>query len=121
MKKAFLIISLVFIVNGYATNDQQTIDDLPKIGDVLVINEPSKQNYTHIDFPRLNFIVKRGGVANYDSVHGEHVVIKEIITKNDGTVYVQLEPKSGKKFFGFMKQVKANYEQAIKSGELSTL
>lgn len=121
MKKKVLFISLLFIVNGYTTNGQQAIEDIPKIGDVLVINEPSKQNYTHIDFPKLNFIVKRGGVANYDSVYGEYVVIKEIITKNDGTVSVQLEARSGKKFFGFLKQVKANYGEAIKSGELSTL
>ncbi|MFC4721663.1 hypothetical protein ACFO5O_05000 [Geojedonia litorea] len=121
MKKVFLFITLVFIANGYATNSQQSVDDLPKIGDVLIIKEPSKQSYSHIDFPKLNFIVKRGGVANYDSVLGEHVVVKDVSTKNDGTIYVKLEAKSGKKFFGFLKQVNANYEQAIKSGELSTL
>lgn len=121
MKKAFLIISLVFIATGYAINGKQTTNDIPKIGDVLVINEPSKQNYNYINFPRLNFIVKRGGIANYKSVYGEHVVVIEVSTKNNGIVYVQLEPKNGKKFFGFLKQVKANYGKAIKSGELSTL
>ena len=121
MRKAFLFISLLFIANGYATNEHQTIDDIPMTGDVLVINQPSTTNYNHINFPKLNFIVKRGGVSNYKSVYGEHVVVKDVSTKNDGTVYVQLEPKNGKKFFGFLKRVKANYSEAIKSGELSTL
>ncbi|MDO7171157.1 hypothetical protein [Mariniflexile sp. AS56] len=91
----------------------------PKVGDVLVINSPNNNTYNHIDFPRLNTIVKRGGIANYKSVHGNHVVVKEVIKNEDGTTGIVLERQDNRKFFGFLKQVKANYTKSITAGELS--
>ena len=120
MKKIILFLGLLFSGFGFAFNGQ-TQDDLPKIGDVLIINEPTGQTYDHIKFPKLNIIVKRGGLANYKSVYGETVIVKNVMTKKDGKIYVQVESQKGKKFFGFLKTVNADYNKAITSGEMSIL
>jgi hypothetical protein len=93
----------------------------PKVGDVLVINEPNSQNYNHIKFPRLNILAKRGKVANYKSVIGSHVVIKEVIKTDDDTFKVVLKKKDGAAFFGYLKTVKANYNRAIDSKEFAPI
>ena len=120
MKKIILFVGLLFSGLGFALNGQ-TQDDLPKIGDILIINEPTGQAYDHIKFPKLNIIVKRGGIANYKSVYGETVIVKNVMTKENGKVFVQLESQNGKKFFGFLKTVNADYNNAIASGEMSIL
>lgn len=121
MKKIILFLSLMFSGYGFAFNGQQSQDNSPKIGDVLIINAPTGQTYDHIKFPKLNIVVKRGGLANYKSVYGEAVIIKNILTKKDGKVYIQLESQNGKKFFGFLKTVNADYNKALETGELSIL
>ena len=122
MKKICYILLLAF---GFTyANDFNPIlnnQNEPIVGDILVINATSNTNYNHIDFPKLNVIVKKGGVANYKSVHGHHVVVTDVKTKNDGNVHVVLEKKDNTKFFGITKQVKADYNKAISSGELSKL
>lgn len=122
MKK---ICYLLFFAIGFAyANDSNPLmnnQNEPLVGDVLVINATSNTNYNHIDFPKLNVIVKKGGLATYKPVHGNHVVIKEVETNKDGNVNVVLEKKDGSKFFGFVKQVKADYNKSISSGELSIL
>lgn len=121
MKNIVLFIGLLFSGLGFASNSQQTQENIPKIGDVLVINAPTGQTYDHIKFPKLNIIVKRGGLANYKSVYGETVIVKNVMPKKDGKVYVQVESQNGKKFFGFLKTVNADYNKAIASGEMSIL
>ena len=39
--------------NDYNNND-------PEVGDILKISTPKNLPFKHIDFPRLNFIAKRG-------------------------------------------------------------
>ena len=64
-------------------------------------------------------MIKRGKVGNYKSVYGETVVVDDVITKDDGSTYVILKKKDGSKFFGIKTSVKANYDKAIKAGELA--
>ncbi|MBJ6369451.1 hypothetical protein [Snuella sedimenti] len=122
MKKILLILLLV---TGYSyANDLNTVsfdNDKPKVGDVLVINATSNTKYNHISFPKLNTIVKRGGLANYKTVHGQKVIIKKVIDNNDGSTTVVLVSKDKTKFFGFLKSVKANYHKSVDSGELSKI
>lgn len=92
----------------------------PNVGDELTIKAPSAQTYSHIDFPKLNTLVKRGSLANYKSVYDNTVVIDEVITNTDGTVDVILKRKDGTKFFGFLTKVKANYAKAIEAKEMVT-
>ena len=93
--------------------------DTPKVGDALIVNEPYGNTYKHVKFPRLNTLTKRGKLGNYKSVHGDLVIIDEVITKDNETTYVILKKKDGTKFFGYLAKVKANYSKSIHSGELS--
>lgn len=91
----------------------------PNIGDELVINEPTAVNYKYVKFPKLNILAKRGKVANYKSVYGDTVIVKEVMANEDGTIHVVLERKDGTKFFGYLKSVKANYNKSIEAGEIA--
>lgn len=108
----------LFLLMTFLTLSAQ---ESPKIGDKLIIKEPSGPSYNHIAFPKLNFIVKRGKIANYKSVYDNEVVVREILAKDNGNTYVILEKKDGDKFFGFLTKVKANYNLAIDTGELSLM
>ncbi|GAA3604001.1 hypothetical protein Q4Q39_09655 [Flavivirga amylovorans] len=112
-----LIFAMLFFSFCFFTNAQ----DNPKIGDELIINAPQNVSYNHIDFPRLNFLVKKGRLANYKNVYGNKVIVKDIINENNGITYVVLKKKNGKKFFGYLNTVKANYSKSIESGELATV
>jgi len=122
MKNICFMLLLAF---GYTyANDFSPLTDsqnVPAVGDILVINATSNTNYNYIDLPKLNIIVKKGGLATYKSIHGNHVVITDVKTKTDGNIQVILEKKDNTKFFGITKQVKADYNNAISSGELSKL
>ncbi|MFV9550895.1 hypothetical protein [Algibacter sp. PT7-4] len=121
MKNLLFTIILVFGVLFANANTKTTYNNTnPKVGDVLKIKTPKTVAFKHIDFPRLNFIVKRGGVANYKSVYNELVIVKKVIDKN-GDIHVVLERKDGKKFFNYLKQVTANYTESLESGEMVTV
>lgn len=118
MKKlCFLLLFATSFTFANNSNPQNN----PKVGDVLVINAPTNQTYKHVDFPRLNIIVKRGGLSTYKGVIGKHVVIKDVIEKNDGSTQVVLESKNKDKFFRFLKTVKADYHKSIDAGEISKI
>ncbi|WP_372756528.1 hypothetical protein [Mariniflexile sp.] len=120
MKKMYFLLllasSFAFANNGQPFEFNQ---NEPKIGDVLVINATSNVKYNHINFPQLNIVAKRGNLANYKSVHGNRVVIKEVMNNNNGNTTVLIENEDESKFFGIVKQVKANYTKSIASGEMS--
>ncbi|MBP0902275.1 hypothetical protein ACFSKN_17310 [Mariniflexile gromovii] len=120
MKRIYL---LLLLVSGFAfannTHPLELKQNDPKIGDVLVINSTSNIKYNHIDFPQLNIIVKKGNVANYKSVHGKRVVIKEVVNHESGHTKVLLGNEDNTKFFGVVKHVEANYSKALSSGEMS--
>ena len=115
MKKLLLTASLsIFCFTVNASGD-------PEIGDQLTVNSPSGQYYNHVKFPKLNFLVKRGKLANYKAVEGNKVVVSDIETCKKGNTYVILKKNDGSKFFGYLGAVKANYTKSLKSGELSAI
>ena len=116
-----LILSFLITINSFAFNVDETQFNNPKVGDVFVINKPSGMNFDHIKFPKSNVIRKRGGLANYQNIYGKHVIVKNVKTKNDGTVFVQVELQNGNKFFGYLNTVKVDFAKAIESGEMSIL
>lgn len=119
MKNIFLI--LVFCFSSYSfSNEWNIFSNLenPKVGDTLIVAINEGTRYKHIDFPRLNFIAKRGGVASYKSVHNIEVIIVEVLENKYGRIDVKLERVDGKKFFNFKKSVTANYVKALAKGEL---
>tara|TARA_R110002049_G_scaffold117704_6_gene271334 strand:- start:3116 stop:3487 length:372 start_codon:yes stop_codon:yes gene_type:complete len=118
MKKLIYLLFFVSCISFATTHSiTDSFNNDPSVGDVLKINTPKSVSFKYIDFPKLNFIVKRGGIANYKSVYGELVIVKKVIDKNDD-IHVVLERKDGKKFFGYLKQVTANYTESIKAGEI---
>ncbi|MBU2945480.1 hypothetical protein [Zobellia uliginosa] len=89
-----------------------------QIGDVLEIGAPKSVNYKHINFPRANFIIKRGGLANYKALKGNRVVVTSIESKKDGSTEINIKPKNGGRFFGSHAIVSADVSNALASGEL---
>ncbi|KAB1070346.1 hypothetical protein JJL45_11415 [Tamlana sp. s12] len=111
---------LLFLAFGFSfANTTNPISQDVQVGDELVINVQKADKFNHVDFPRLNFIVKRGGIGNYSSVDGEVVVVKNVTTNNQGNTQVTLERKNGKKFFGYLNAVDADLTKALNSGEIS--
>ncbi|WP_052503461.1 hypothetical protein [Lacinutrix sp. Hel_I_90] len=113
MKNIFLLVCSLAICFFSHAQEQ------PKVGDLLIVNEPSGQFYNHVSFPQINILVKRGNTPSYKSVYGNELVVEEVITKDNDKTYVVLKKKDGSKFFGFMVRVEANYAEALSSGELS--
>ena len=112
MKKLF------FILLFFGFTISMTAQDVPKVGDALVVNTPASLTYRYVKFPKLNTLTKRGKVANYKSVYGNEVTVSEVMTEDDGSVYVILKKKDGSKYFGYLSSVKANYTKAIEAKEL---
>ncbi|MEQ3663529.1 MULTISPECIES: hypothetical protein [unclassified Olleya] len=112
MKKA--VLTLVFLSVCFISFAQSQ----PKVGDVLEVKAPKGEHYNHIDFPRLNILVKRGKLASYKPVINTIVLIDDVVAKENKT-YVVLKKKDGTKFFGLQTTVEADYQKALDSGELT--
>ncbi|WP_108424712.1 hypothetical protein [Flagellimonas amoyensis] len=111
MKKYFLFLGLFIAALNLQAQDVA-------VGDTFEIGRPDSPQYAHLEFPRANFIVKRGGIANYKSVEGQKVVVTSIKEKKDGTKVVKIKRADGNRFFGSHWSVAANVEKALESGEL---
>jgi len=99
---------------------QNTKSYLRKKDSLDNIGRPTADQYKHIDFPRLNIIIKRGGLANFKSVEGNKVVVTSVKDKKDGTTQIKLKRTDGGRFFGSHSTVAADFKDAIGSGELQT-
>ena len=112
MKKIiFTLLCFGFFLTASANNE-------PKVGDLLTVKAKTAQGFNHIDFPKANILKKRGVVTSYKSVDNQTVIIDKVSTKNNGTTTVILKKEDGSKFFGYLTKVKANYKDALDSGEL---
>jgi len=111
---AFLMICGLMSYQVNATN----IDNNPEVGDRLLIQSPQNTTYTAMNMPKLNFVVKKGGVANYKSVRNTLVEVVKISQNKKGENIVTLQRVDGAKILGLKKSVSANYDQALQIGEL---
>eukprot|EP00035_Acanthoeca_spectabilis_P028585 m.471353 g.471353 ORF g.471353 m.471353 type:complete len:128 (+) comp30913_c0_seq1:101-484(+) len=111
----YLILILTFVFASNTTFGQNSYDLKP--GDVLVINTKTNMPFDHIYFPKPNFIIKRGAIANYKALNGIKVQIDEI---SDNSI-MRLKPLNGKKFFNTYSYVEAHLEKAIENDELKFL
>ncbi|MBD0851507.1 hypothetical protein [Maribacter arenosus] len=96
-------------------------EDVPLIdkGTVLILGEPSSGiNYQHIHFPKRNFILKRGGIADFKQLIGEKVEVHQIEYAGTDKTKIVLKRKDGRRFFRFFPNVKADFEKALALGEL---
>jgi len=116
-----IVLAILFVVATANVNAQKVNPQDVKVGDIMEIGKPDAPKFKHIDFPRANFIIKKGGIANYSTVVGNKVVITEMKEKKDGTVVVKIKKTDGKRFFNSHPVVKADLKDALESGELSVL
>lgn len=114
MKKvAFFLASMLMTVTMAAQDNQNRIME----GAEFTLGKVNAAGYSHIDFPKKNFIIKRGAIANFNVLVGKKVVVTEVRSMNGKTQLV-LKPKDGSKFFRFWPTVTADYEKALEKGEL---
>ena len=90
-----------------------------KAGDVLTIASPSHATYEHINLPRANFIIKRGGIANYKSLINKKIEVTEVETTDDCVTKVDVKLADGKKFFNSHSIVSINLKEALAAGEVT--
>ncbi|RKR12811.1 hypothetical protein CLV91_1518 [Maribacter vaceletii] len=114
-----LVIVLLFISMSprITANTSSKSNDI-KIGTKLEIGHPSTSNYKYLILPRKNFIIKKGGLANYKSLYNLNVVVTAIEKSNGNTIIVTLKHVDNKKFFNRYATIKANYKEAINAKEL---
>ncbi|SDR86747.1 hypothetical protein [Gramella sp. MAR_2010_147] len=115
--RSLYLISLILIIFVSVSGQAQVSNDI-KVGETLVIESSEDYNYSFIKLPKPNFIIKKGGTLNYDQLDGALVEVTKIKTSGNNTM-VSLKRKDGKKFFGSFPEIRANYQKAIKAGELS--
>ncbi|MBT8287779.1 MAG: hypothetical protein HKN00_09550 [Flavobacteriaceae bacterium] len=109
----FFTFSIIFFLSATAQSDLNTVQ---KTDDEYVLNKPSNQSYRYVQFPRPNFVIKRGGIANYRALVGVKLRIHSV---DESKELVYLTRSDGKKFFNKYKLVSADLNKAVNSGELS--
>jgi len=116
IKYAIALLFSVSMLNAQSSVNQEMTD--VKVGDVFEIGNPESNSFKHIKFPKANFIIKRGGIANYKTVKGNKVVVTSIKEKKNGETQVKIKREDGRRFFGSHSVVAADFDEAISSGEL---
>ena len=114
-KNIFLLALMCSFVWAQGQENEMPIEK----GAVLTLGEPSSGiDYQSIHFPKRNFIIKRGGIADFKQLIGKKVVVDEITISESGKTKLVLKQKDGRRFFRFYSYVKADYEKALALGEL---
>ena len=114
-----IAIWIFFVLSAFLIQAQQKQQFNIQKGVILTIEGPSASDYKHVHFPRKNFIIKRGGIADMKTVLGKKVEIIDYTYTSDGSTEVTLKLLDGKKFFRKFNTVKADLEDALSTGELS--
>lgn len=119
MKQLIFALLFVFGSIGLNANDANYIEPQEvQVGDILKIGDTDAPRYKYINFPRANFIIKRGGVVNYKGLPGNKVVVTSVKEKMDGTLIVKIRKADGGRFFGSHWEVSADLKGALQTGEL---
>ena len=106
MKKNLLIaIALIFFT---VTLYSQNISSPIAVGDVFVVGALENNNYTYINFPKLNIIIKKGDLVNF-----KNVVVTSIKEKRNGTLVTTIQLASKRLFFKSHKTVTVKIKEAI--------
>lgn len=115
MRKSLFILMFLAVLG---ISNAQTTSPMVAEGEIVLLGEPSSSDYNHIDFPRKNIIIKRGAIADFSNLVGKKIIVEKVTQKENGITEVVLKRKDGLKFFRFYPRVKADFDQAISSGEL---
>ncbi|MBC8754556.1 dihydroorotase [Kordia sp. YSTF-M3] len=118
--KNHIIVALLIVFFSSSLYSQNSDSDI-NVGTVFTIGEVYNNNYKHINFPNANFILKKGGIANYENIKGEKVEITSVKKKKDGSLIATIKLASDKLFFNSHKYITANISEAIDKKELIRL
>jgi hypothetical protein len=113
-----VVLAICFLSGSLWMQAQQKQQITIEKGAVLTINEPVSNEFRYIKFPRKNFIIKRGAIADLKSVYGKEVEVIDFSYTDSGDTKVTLKRTDGKKFFRYFRTVDAYLEDALTSGEL---
>jgi hypothetical protein len=116
MRNNILSSVLAFFISVFM-HGQSSTSDFNK-GDVFQIGIANYNNYKHINFPRANFIIKKGGIVNYKNIKGQKVVITSVKEKNNGKKIATIKLVNSRKFFNSHKYITVDIEEALKNKEL---
>ncbi|RPD97953.1 hypothetical protein EGM88_07240 [Aureibaculum marinum] len=116
MKK--YVVAFLLTICSFSLFSQNISPDDIKEGSEFKIGKPLVESYKHINFPKPNFIIKRGGIVNYKNIEGSSVLVTDIKEKKNGTTIAKIKRKDGKRFFGSYKVVTVDIDNALTSGEL---
>lgn len=114
MKKAVIFIVSIFLTSAMMAQENRS--SVQK-GAILTLGPVSAVGYQHIDFPRKNIIIKRGAIADFNSLEGRKVIVEKVQVE-DGTTIATLRLKDGRDFFRFWPTVTTDIDNAIVKGEL---
>jgi len=120
MKKIIAVLTVFCSISMAQATNNPIYDDI-EVGSELVIGVPSANSYEHIKVPRMNFIIKKGGIPNYKTLFESKVVVSDMKEMPDGRKVVHLKRKNGKRFFNSHSYIKAELKEAITSEELVRL
>jgi len=116
MRIHIILVLLIGLCSGsiYAQSANSSV----YVGDTFIIGEVNQNNYKHIDFPKDNFILKKGGVANYNNIKGKRVEVTSIKKKPNGRLIATIKLTSNKRFFTSHRYITVDIPQAIDQKEL---
>lgn len=90
-------------------------------GNIVTLGEPVGIRYRHLNFPRKNFIIKRGAIANFNALVGIKLEVIDLEVGQKGATFVTLKRKDGQHFFRFFPTVTAHLEKAVAAREIKLL
>jgi len=114
------LIAGMLVLASLGVNGQEKNTDI-KEGDTLEIVKPSNSDFKHINFPKKNIIIKRGGIASNKLVNGKQVIVTKVTTENDGSTKISIKKADGSRFYKAIPTVTVDYESALNSGEIKVL
>ena len=89
MKKHILVSVIISLFTSFMFAQHTTTN--VNVGDIFVIGDAYSNNYKHINFPKANFIIKKGGIASYKNIKGEKVTVTSVDKKKDGSVIATIK------------------------------
>ncbi len=113
--KAILLIFFGFL---YGASYGQHSEHNVSVGDTFILQKSRLDDYKYVNFPKPNFIIKKGGVLNNKSLKGQKVEVISIKEKQ-GALIATLELYSNRSFFGSHKQVTVHLDEAIQAAEIA--
>lgn len=112
------IITLFFCTFLALNNFAQKNSEMVKVGDIFTIAKVDMNNYKYIKFPKDNFIIKKGGIANYKNIVNQKVKITALKENNKGKIQATIQLTSGRSFFKSHKSIQVDLKNALAKKEL---